>query len=53
MEENNMNNKMMSSIDCLKEYRDNKNKYLPLVSHETNYFLERNEFDDVNIGLDM
>ena len=31
-------------------YRANKEKYLPLIDHETQYFPGRTEFDDVNIG---
>lgn len=53
MEVKMMSKQIMSSIDCLKEYRENKEKYLPLVDHETKYFPDRNEFDDVNIGWDM
>ncbi len=48
-----MSKQIMSAIECLKEYRENKEKYLPLVDHDTHYFPERDEFDDVNIGWDM
>lgn len=40
----------MSAIERLQEYRANKDKYLPLIDHETWYFPDRTEFDDVNIG---
>ena len=40
----------MSAVECVKEYRDNKDKYLPLIDHETMTFETRNEFDDLNIG---
>ena len=48
-----MTKKIMSSIEYLKEYRENKDKYLPVIDHEKEYFPERNEFDDVNIGWSM
>ena len=48
-----MSKDLKSAIECLKEYRENKDKYLPLIDHETEYFLSRTEFDDVNIGWDM
>ena len=40
----------MSAIERLQEYRANKDKYLPLIDHETWYFPDRTEFGDVNIG---
>ena len=40
----------MNAIERLKEYRANKDKYLPLIDHETQFFPDRTEFDDVNIG---
>lgn len=42
----------MNAIDNLMEYRNNKEKYLPLIDHETEFFPERTEYDDVNIGWD-
>ncbi len=40
----------MSAIERLQEYRANKDKYLPLIDHETWYFPDRTESGDVNIG---
>ena len=42
----------MNAIDNLMEYRNNKEKYLPLIDHETKPFAYRDKFDDVNIGWD-
>ena len=42
----------MNAIDNLMEYRNNKEKYLPMIDHETEFFPERTEYDDVNIGWD-
>ncbi len=44
---------MDNAIERLIEYRENYEKYLPLVDHETTYFEEVNEFGDYNIGWDM
>ena len=43
----------MNAIERLQEYRANKDKYLPLIDHETQYFPDHTEFDDVNIGWNM
>ncbi len=40
----------MGAIENLTEYRNNKEKYLPLIDHEGMYFPPRTEFDDINIG---
>ncbi|MBO4782643.1 MAG: hypothetical protein J5522_09615 [Lachnospiraceae bacterium] len=40
----------MNAIERLQQYRANKDRYLPLIDHETQYFPDRTEFDDVNIG---
>ena len=42
----------MNAIDNLMEYRNNKEKYLPLIDHEKKFFPFREETDDVNIGWD-
>ena len=42
----------MSAIDNLLEYRNHKEKYLPLIDHETKPFPSREKTDDVNIGWD-
>lgn len=42
----------MNALDCLMEYRNNKDKYLPMIDHETTYFPPRTEYDDTNIGWD-
>ena len=48
----NMNGKVCSAIDCLMEYRNNRDKYLPLIDHETSLFRRVTETDDINIGWD-
>ena len=40
----------MTGMDCIKEYRKNKDKYLPLIDHETWRFEDRTETGDTNIG---
>lgn len=40
----------MTGIDCIKEYRKNRDRYLPLIDHETYQYENRTEDGDVNIG---
>lgn len=45
----------MKGIDAIREYRDNKDKYLPLIDHEKKHFQSRSYYSDghgydVNIG---
>ena len=40
----------MTGIDFLKEYRQNKDKYLPMIDHERKQFETRTEFGDINLG---
>ena len=40
----------MNAIERLQEYRANKDKYLPLIDHETQFFPGRAECGEVNIG---
>ncbi len=47
-----MNGQFVNAIDCLREYRSNKNKYLPMIDHEKKYFDKESESGDINIGWD-
>ena len=40
----------MNAIERLQEYRANKDKYLPLIDHEKQFFPGRAECGEVNIG---
>lgn len=40
----------MDGLEFLKEYRNNKGSYLPMIDYEEMVFPARNEFGDVNIG---
>jgi len=40
----------MKGIECIEEYRKNRNDFLPMIDHERHTFCDRNEFGDVNIG---
>ena len=42
----------MNALDNLMEYRNNPEKYLPLIDHDSKFFPSREETDDVNIGWD-
>lgn len=42
----------MTGIECIKEYRENSDNYLPLIDHERHVFSDTNEYGDVNIGWD-
>lgn len=42
----------MNGIDAIKEYRNNKDKYLPLVDHEKHEFQSKVYYED-NLGYDV
>ena len=47
-----MNNEVLSAIECLQEYRNNPDKYLPMIDHEKRCFKHVTDTDDINLGWD-
>ncbi len=48
-----MNNEDHNAVECLMEYRNHRQDYLPLIDHEKRYFADREpDTGDINIGWD-
>ena len=45
-----MNNDVVSAIECLTEYRNHRDKYLPMIDHEKRFFKKVTNYDDINLG---